>query len=47
MIEGRPSAFDAEVLGNALAEDVAAERAYDLGEAETPWPEDEPGDSEA
>lgn len=40
VIEGRPSAFDAEVLGNALAEDVAAERAYDLGEAETPWPED-------
>ncbi len=43
MIEGRPTAFDAEVLGNALAEDVAAERAYDLGEAETPWPEEDQG----
>jgi hydroxymethylbilane synthase len=37
LIEGRPSAFDAEVLGNALAEDVAAERAYDLGEGPAPW----------
>jgi hydroxymethylbilane synthase len=41
IIEGRPSDFDAEVLGNALAEDVAAERAYDLGEAERPWDEEE------
>jgi len=30
MIEGRPTVFDAEVLGDALAEDVAVERAYDL-----------------
>lgn len=30
LIEGRPTAFDAEVLGNALADDVAAERAWDL-----------------
>jgi len=30
MIEGRPGVFDAEVLGLALAEDVAAERAFDL-----------------
>lgn len=41
VIEGRPTEFDAEVLGLALAEDVAAERAYDLGEAETPWPEED------
>ncbi len=32
VIEGRPSVFDARVLGHALAEDVAAERAGDLGE---------------
>lgn len=38
IIEGRPSMFDAELLGNALAEDVAAERAFDLGEAASPWP---------
>jgi hydroxymethylbilane synthase len=30
VIEGRPTAFDAEVLGLALAEDVAAERAWEL-----------------
>ncbi len=30
VIEGRPGVFDAEVLGHALAEDVASERAYDL-----------------
>ena len=30
MIEGRPTVFDADVLGDALAEDVAIERAYDL-----------------
>jgi hydroxymethylbilane synthase len=30
IIEGRPSVFDAELLGSVLAEDVAAERAYDL-----------------
>ncbi len=41
MIEGRPTEFDAEVLGLALAEDVAAERAFDLGESDTPWPEDD------
>jgi hydroxymethylbilane synthase len=41
VIEGRPSAFDAELLGNALAEDVAAERAFDLGEATSPWPEED------
>ena len=40
-IEGRPTEFDAELLGNALAEDVAAERAYDLGEAPAYGPEDE------
>lgn len=39
-IEGRPTEFDAEVLGLALAEDVAAERAYDLGEAPAYWPEE-------
>lgn len=38
IIEGRPSMFDAELLGNALAEDVAAERAFDLGETASPWP---------
>jgi hydroxymethylbilane synthase len=31
VIEGRPTVFDAEVLGDALAEDVAIERSYDLG----------------
>jgi hydroxymethylbilane synthase len=41
VIEGRPSAFDAELLGNALAEDVAAERAFDLGEATSPWPDED------
>lgn len=41
VIEGQPTPFDAEVLGNALAEDVAAERAYDLGEAPAYGPEDE------
>ncbi len=41
VIEGQPTEFDAEVLGNALAEDVAAERAYDLGEAPAYGPEDE------
>ena len=41
VIEGRPTEFDAEVLGQALAEDVAAERAYDLGEAPAYGPEDE------
>lgn len=30
LIEGRPTPFDAEVLGNALADDVAAERAWEL-----------------
>jgi hydroxymethylbilane synthase len=30
VIEGRPTVFDAEVLGLALAEDVAAERAWEL-----------------
>ena len=30
VIEGRPTVFDAEVLGDALAEDVAIERSYDL-----------------
>lgn len=30
LIEGRPTTFDAEVLGNALADDVAAERAWEL-----------------
>lgn len=30
LIEGRPTVFDAEVLGDALAEDVAIERGYDL-----------------
>ena len=30
VIEGRPGVFDAEVLGLALAEDVAAERGFDL-----------------
>ena len=30
VIEGRPGVFDAEVLGLALAEDVAAERAWEL-----------------
>lgn len=30
LIEGKPSAFDAEVLGQALGDDVAAERDYDL-----------------
>lgn len=41
VIEGQPTEFDAEVLGLALAEDVAAERAYDLGEAPAYGPEDE------
>jgi hydroxymethylbilane synthase len=40
LIEGRPSTFDAEVLGNALAEDVAAERAWEL-EGITPPDEDD------
>jgi len=40
-IEGQPTEFDAELLGNGLAEDVAAERAYDLGEAPAYGPEDE------
>jgi hydroxymethylbilane synthase len=39
VIEGRPAPFDAEVLGNALAEDIAAERAYELGETSTPYPD--------
>ncbi len=30
LIEGHPTVFDAEVLGDALAEDVAIERGYDL-----------------
>lgn len=47
IIEGRPGAFDAEVLGLALAEDVAAERAYDLGEAPSPWPEESEEEDEA
>jgi len=47
VIEGRPSEFDAEVLGLALAEDVAAERAYDLGEGPAPWTdEDEVADDD-
>ena len=41
IIEGRPTVFDAELLANALADDVAAERAYDLGEATSPWPEED------
>jgi hydroxymethylbilane synthase len=45
IIEGRPSEFDAEVLGDALAEDVAAERAYDLGEGPAPWSDDEDGEA--
>lgn len=36
LIEGRPTTFDAEVLGNALADDVAAERAWDLDGVEPP-----------
>ena len=44
VIEGRPSVFDAEVLGNVLAEDVAAERAHDLDGV--PWPDDGDGDEE-
>jgi hydroxymethylbilane synthase len=44
IIEGRPSVFDAEVLGNALAEDVAAERAHELEGA--PWPDDGEQDDE-
>jgi len=44
VIEGRPSAFDAEVLGNALAEDVAAERAWEL-EGVAP-PDYEPDDGQ-
>jgi len=45
LIEGRPTEFDAEVLGVALAEDVAAERAYDLGEGPKPWSDDEEEDA--
>ena len=45
LIEGRPTEFDAEVLGLALAEDVAAERAYDLGEGPKPWSDDEEEDA--
>ena len=41
VIEGRPTVFDAELLGDALAEDVAAERAFDLGETASPWPEED------
>lgn len=36
LIEGRPTTFDAEVLGNALADDVAAERAWELEGVEPP-----------
>ena len=35
IIEGRPSVFDAEVLGTVLGEDVAAERAHELDGV--PW----------
>ena len=42
LIEGRPSAFDVEVLGSALGEDVAAERAYE--QEGIPRPDD--GDEE-
>ena len=45
LIEGRPTEFDAEVLGLALAEDVVAERAYDLGEGPKPWSDDEEEDA--
>lgn len=41
VIEGRPNVFDAEVLGAALAEDIAAERAYDLGEGPAPWDDED------
>ena len=43
LIEGRPSAFDAEVLGSVLGEDVAAERAYEL--EGVPRPDDGDGDT--
>jgi hypothetical protein len=43
LIEGRPSAFDAEVLGSVLGEDVAAERAYELDGV--PRPDDGDGDT--
>lgn len=38
IIEGRPSEFDAEVLGSVLGDDVAAERAHELDGV--PWPND-------
>jgi hydroxymethylbilane synthase len=41
LIEGRPSVFDAEVLGQALGDDVAAERAWDLEGVAPPDAEDE------
>ncbi|MEZ6031042.1 MAG: hydroxymethylbilane synthase [Hyphomonadaceae bacterium] len=44
LIEGRPSVFDAEVLGDALAEDVAAERAWELEGAAPPGYE--PGEAD-
>lgn len=45
LIEGRPSVFDAEVLGDALAEDVAVERAWEL-EGVAP-PDYEPGEADS
>ncbi len=49
VIEGRPTVFDAEVLGDALAEDVAIERAYDLEGVLPPdyAPDGEDGEDEA
>jgi hydroxymethylbilane synthase len=44
LIEGRPSAFDVEVLGSALGEDVAAERAYE--QEGIPRPDDGDGDGD-